>query len=311
MHHLRSIFGIFFAAVFTLCSFAATSAEKIVSVEVFEGNYATVNSFIFSNGKELAVLDVQRKPEEAKQLISRIKAIGLPLSHILISHGHTDHFTGMGLFKQAFPDTPIVVANENIRADIEAYAHYMNSGGATEGEPALDPSIRPKTAKYPEGFDYKNNFTLLDCNHLSLPSGGRLDLQTDYLPTEAEHMTTVYSADLNALFLSDLGYHKVHHWQGDDISWQDIANWRLELLRLKEMYKDLQPTLYPGHGKPAGLELFDEMVAYIDDYERIVKSADSFQSAYDKMVALYPTFGEADFFLYFSLANHLRDLAPQ
>ena len=290
---------------------AQAPERKVLEVEVFEGDYATVNSFIFSNGKELLVMDVQRKPKEASQLIERIRAKGLPLSTILISHGHTDHFTGMGLFREAFPDTPIVVANEDIRKEIKAYAVFMDSGGATEGEPALDPSIKPKSADYPQGFDYENWIGLLDCNHISLPSGGRLELQTEYLPTEAEHMTTVYSKDLNALFLADLGYNKVHHWQGDDISWQDIANWRVELLRLKDMYGPLSPTIYPGHGKTTDMSLFDTMVAYIDDYTRIVQGATSFQDAYDEMVRLYPDFEEANFFLHFSLVNHLRHMLSE
>lgn len=294
----------------TWCSVthAADDIAKILEVDVFEGDYATVNSFIFSNGHELLVLDVQRKPDEAAKLIERIKAKKLPLSYILISHGHTDHFTGMGLFRDAFPNTPIVVANEAIRRDIKAYALYMNSGGATEGEPALDPSIRPKSAHYPQGFDYDEDIELLDCNHIELPSGGRLELQTEYLPTEADHMTTVYSADLNALFLADLGYHQVHLWQGDDISWQDIANWRVELLRLKEIYGALNPTVYPGHGKVADMELFDKMVGYIDAYSEVVQGANSFDEAYNEMVRRYPNFAEADFFLHYSLLNHMRHL---
>lgn len=296
-----------------LCPLAysqSATPDKLLSVEVFEGDYATVNSFIFSNGKELLVMDVQRKPAEAARLIERVLEIGLPLSYILITHGHTDHFTGMGLFRAAFPDTPIVVANRDIRDDIEAYARYMDSGGATEGEPALDPSIKPRSPDYPEGFDYENWIEILECNHIELPSGGRLELQTEYLPTEAEHMTTVYSKDLNALFLSDLGYHRVHHWQGDDISWQDIANWRTELSRLKEIYAARNPVIYPGHGKVTDTSIFDNMVAYIDDYTRIVQGAASFEVAYSSMVELYPDFKEADFFLYFSLLNHMRDV-PQ
>ena len=278
----------------------------ITEVDMFEGGFATVNSFVFSNGKSLVVMDVQRKSYEAEKLVEVIREKGLPLTHILITHGHTDHFTGMPVFREAFPEAKIVVANEDIKRDIKAYAIYMDSGGETGAEPALEPALRPKTADNPDGFDYENYIEVLPDNTLTLQGGGTLELTTDYLPTEADHMATVYSKDLNALFLSDLGYNGVHHWMGDDISWQDIANWRQELLNIKARYQDLDPTVYPGHGKATDMTLFDDMVRYIDDYTRIAKSAGSREEAMAEMTALYPNYKEADFFLKYSLENHVK-----
>lgn len=36
---------------------------------MYQGDFATVNSFIFSNGRSRLALDVQRKPKEARVLI--------------------------------------------------------------------------------------------------------------------------------------------------------------------------------------------------------------------------------------------------
>ncbi len=59
-----------------------------LTVDVYQGGFASVNSFIFSNGQSLVVLDVQRKAGEATKVVELIRAKGLPLTHILISHGH-------------------------------------------------------------------------------------------------------------------------------------------------------------------------------------------------------------------------------
>jgi len=104
------------------------------------------------------------------------------------------------------------------------------------------------------------------------------------------------TTDLNALFLSDLGYNRVHHWQGDDISRQDIANWKEELPRIKLEYSDQNPVVYPGHGDVTDMGMFDSMIQSIDDYTRITLKAKSRQEAMDKMIVLYPDYGEADFF---------------
>ena len=287
-------------------TYAGTAVNKL-EVEMFKGGFATVNSFIFSNGKTIIVMDVQRKTAEAKKLVARVKAYKLPVTHVLITHGHTDHFTGMPLFRDEFPDARIVVANEDIRKDIKAYAIYMDGFGATAAEPVLEAPLKPKSAENPDGFDYENTIHLLNDNSLILEGGGTLELSTDYKPAEAEHMTTVYSPELNAIFLSDFGYNRVHHWQGDDISWQAIANWREELVRIKNEYAERNPTVYPGHGNVGDMSMFDAMIRYIDDYTRIVQAATTREEAMEKMIALYPDYGEADFFLKYSIHNHIRE----
>lgn len=277
-----------------------------LEVEAFAGGFATVNSFIFSNGRSLVVMDAQRKTAEARKLVELIKAKHLPLTHILISHGHTDHFTGMALLHQEFPQAQIVVASEAIKRDIKEYALYMDTGGQTGAEPALEPALRPKSAGNPGGFDYENTIHVLPGNTLTLDGGGTLEITSDYRPAEAPHMATVYSKDLNALFLADFGYNKVHPWMGDDISRERIATWRAELLRIKDRYAQRSPTVYPGHGAPTDMTLLDDMVRYIDDFIRITSHARTRAEAMQQMRALYPAYGEADFFLKYSVENHVK-----
>jgi glyoxylase-like metal-dependent hydrolase (beta-lactamase superfamily II) len=295
--------AVFLAAV---CATAAPASGAKLQVEVYKGGFASVNSFILSNGHSLMVMDVQRKGSEASKLAELVKAKHLPLKYILISHGHTDHFTGMALFHAEFPQARIVVANEAIKRDIKAYAIYMDQGGATGAEPALDPALRPRSMRNPGGFDYEHTIEVLRGNTLTLEGGGTLELTSDYPPTEAPHMTTVYSKDLNALFLADLGYNRVHPWMGDDITGERISIWRSELLRIKAKYATRNPRVYPGHGDPTDMGLFDRMIGYIDDFTRITSAAPSTEVAMRRMQVLYPDYEQADFFLKYSVENHVR-----
>lgn len=119
-------------------------------------------------------------------------------------------------------------------------------------------------------------------------------------------MTTVYCKELNALFLADFGYNGVHPWMGDDIDRERIATWRRELLRIRARYAPLQPTVYPGHGQPTDMRLFDNMIRYIDDFTRITAAAKSRDEACQALKALYPDYKQADFFLKYSVENHVR-----
>ena len=71
-----------------------------LTVEVFKGKEASVNSYLFSNGSSLLVMDVLRSTQDAMQLADFIKKKQLPLKTILITHGHPDHYIGMNHLKK-------------------------------------------------------------------------------------------------------------------------------------------------------------------------------------------------------------------
>ena len=291
------------AAAFLLTANPVISkASNAITVDIFEGETATVNSYIFSNGESLVVMDVQRSTAEAKKLTKVIKNKQLPLTHILITHGHPDHYTGMSWLSKQFPKAKIVVANEAIKKDILGFSTWMESVGWLEAEPLL----KPKSSKNPHGFDYVNNIHALNSDTLMMNGGGKLKLNAHYSPAEAEHLTTVYVDDLNALFTSDFGYHNVHLWMGQGVSKAHIANWRAQLNRFKSKYSESKPKVYPGHGKPADITLFDTLITYIDDFNHITSTAKSKDEAKRKMKALYPDYKEADFLLKYSVDNHMN-----
>lgn len=303
---MRAVFLAFFSCAGLVTAVNAAAPGPRMHVEVFKGGYATVNSYLVSNGVSQVLIDAQRKTSEAMKLAERIRATGLPLTDIFITHGHTDHFTGMTYLHKEFPQARIVVASEAIKKDIKDYAIYMDSGGQSGSEPALEPALRPKTAGNPDGFDYDHLITVLPGPQLVLQGGGVLQVTSDYPPTEAPHMSTLYSPDLNALFLSDLGYNHVHLWMGDDITVPRIETWRAVMLRLKARYAANDPRIYPGHGDPADASLFDSTVRYIDDFLDTVRHARSREQAMQRMMQLYPDYAEADFFLKYSVLNHVH-----
>ncbi len=288
-------------------SLPGRAASPDLTVTVHKGGFATVNSYIISNGKTLTVIDVQRKGHEAQKLADLVRSLGLPLTQIFITHGHTDHFTGMHVFRDQFPKARILVADEAIRRDVKEYAIYMDQGGATEAETPLERPLRPKSASFPEGFDYENSIGLLKGPVLNFDGGGACDVMATYPATEAPHMATLYCKSINALFLADLGYNKVHPWMGDDITIERVVAWKQELVRLRRDYGPLNPTIYPGHGDPGGMTMVDDLITYFDNYLRIVTTAKNRADAMAQITALYPDYKEADFFLKYSLINHVKE----
>ncbi len=128
---------------------------------------ASVNAYIFSDDKSIVLVDCLRNSEEATTLSGVIKPPNQPLTHILINHGHPDHYLGLNVMKQQFPDAEIVVTKQEIKDDIIGFSTWMESVGWLEKEPAM----KPKSSTHSNGFDYENNIEVLNASSLALVEG--------------------------------------------------------------------------------------------------------------------------------------------
>lgn len=276
--------------------------KSSLTVEVFKGEEASVNSYIFSNGSSIMVMDALRSTENAEELAMVIKAKALPLTHLLITHGHPDHYIGMHHLKSEFPDAQIMVSNQETKEDIINFSTWMESVGWLDAEPAL----KPKSSINKAGFDYQNEISVLDSNSFNFNGGGTLEIYNNYSPAEAEHLTTVFSKDLNALFTSDFCYNGVHLWLGQGVDAAHIANWKQQLQNFKEQYTDESLTVYPGHGESSNISLFDTVLKYISDFEQIIKDSETREHAIRSMRDKYPNWEQSDFLLMYSVENHMN-----
>ena len=275
--------------------------NSTLNVQVYKGQEASVNSYLFNNGESLIVMDALRSSENAEGLLEEIKRTQLPLTHILISHGHPDHYIGMDVLSKAFPEVEIVVAIQEIKDDIIDFSTWMESIGWLEAEPHL----KPKSDENPTGFDYEGRIKVLNEPQLILKGGGTLEIDTNYNSAEAEHLTTVFSKDLNALFTSDFCYNGVHLWLGQGVDQLHIDNWKAQLEGFKKQYTDPELTLYPGHGAASDIGLFDKVLQYITDFEKAIQEAGTEEEGMAKMQDLYPDWEQADFLLQYSVNNHM------
>ncbi len=264
-------------------------------LDVYNGVEASVNAYLFSDNQSIILVDCLRNSLEAKSLADVIKKHNKPLTDILITHGHPDHYLGLNVMKYEFPDARVLVTKQEIKDDIISFSTWMESVGWLQHEPAM----KPKSVENANGFDYENNITVLNAKTLRLAEGATLQLNSDYSPAECDHLTTIYSTDLNAFLTGDFCYNGVHMWLALDR--KNIANWKMQLDKFKEDFAARNPAIYPGHGKPADISLFDEVKKYIEDFEETIVKSKTRAEAMNTMTTLYPGHQQADFLLFNSV----------
>ena len=108
-------------------------------------------------------------------------------------------------------------------------------------------------------------------------------------------------------FTSDFAYNKVHLWMGAGVTDEHVQNWKEQLIAFQTQYEERNPTIYPGHGDSGSMDLFAELIKYIEDFQRIVGGASSKEEAMTEMKNLYPDYVEADFLLKNSIDFHFKE----
>src|SRR3984893_3739734 len=108
----------FLCLVSSLPAFAG--AEHALSIKVFTSldDQFCVNSVIIEGAHEVMLVDAQLTKTGAERVLQQVKETKKPLSTIYITHEHADHFLGLEVFKEAYPDVRII-ANPTVVERIE------------------------------------------------------------------------------------------------------------------------------------------------------------------------------------------------
>lgn len=270
---------------------AETRLSDLVSVfthggETLAESYGS-NATVFFGKGAVVVVDPFVAPRQAAVLGARIaQRTPDPVTHVVLTHHHTDHALGASWFAALGAD---VIAHEaagrRMALDhpplIAQRRRDPALGGLFDGVEPYAPS-RLVT----EGLAFETGGVRFDVFH-----PGHAHTPGDLC---------VYVPSLGVLVAGDLvstGYHP-------NLEDADVTGWRAALVRVRGL-----PfwTLVPGHGPEGGREAVEDQIAYLDAAERIVKEAVEF--GFDPVAALRAAFPER--LLAVVLPDTVRVLSPR
>jgi glyoxylase-like metal-dependent hydrolase (beta-lactamase superfamily II) len=237
------------------------------------------NSYLISGRSEAILYDVFMLHSDAAQIVDAVTKSGKTLKTVMISHAHPDHFMGLDVIAEGFPHARIV-STRNVVADIQSDGPWMFS----MLQDKLGPE-GPKRLMIPEALR-EPALTV---------EGAKLDV-VEFGEGESKHIAAVYLAELNVLLSADLVYNQAHLYLQE----RHLESWLARLDELKTFAQGRVTTIYPGHGKAAGLELIDQTRAYLHDFADALKTGDP-KAAEERMVARYPQHNVKQFLTAFSI----------
>lgn len=89
-----------------------------------------VNTQIVETPRSVVIFDAQLREGYAAEVAAYVARLNKPVSRIVISHGHRDHWSGLGALHQRFPDAPIY-AHAKVRAGVTASTNDLADGELT------------------------------------------------------------------------------------------------------------------------------------------------------------------------------------
>jgi glyoxylase-like metal-dependent hydrolase (beta-lactamase superfamily II) len=101
------------AIAFAQASLAKGQQSFAIQVVTPAGDQFLTNSIVIEGIHEVMLVDSQLTKTNAEMVLRIIKATNKPLSIIYITHEHADHFLGLEVFKEAYPEVRIL-ANSNV-----------------------------------------------------------------------------------------------------------------------------------------------------------------------------------------------------
>jgi len=188
-----------------------------------------VTSVIVKGRHDAVLIDAQFARRDAQQLVDRIRASGLRLTTIYISHGDPDYYFGLETLHAAFPDARILASAPTI-AHIEA----TRQAKLAYWGPILKDDA-PKTTVVP---------AVLDGHRIEL-EGAALDVVG--LDGATPERSFVYIPTLKAVVGGIAVVAGEHVWMADTQTPESHRQWLATLERIEKLHPR---TVVPGHYLP-------------------------------------------------------------
>jgi glyoxylase-like metal-dependent hydrolase (beta-lactamase superfamily II) len=242
-----------------------------------------MTSTLIFGENDAVLIDALTTVAEAEALASWVALHHRNLTTIYITHGHIDHYAGLSVLLQRFPDAR-AIATPKSAALMQKQTPRLSSYRK------LWPGQLPVTITLPEA--YEDDAFTLEGHELQIIEQGR---------TDAVDSTSIHVPAIGLVVAGDVVYNECHMFVGDTTR-ESRENWIAALDRLAALSPNV---VIAGHKRPGAYDTpaaIEATKRYLSDFGRLQESTSSDLELYDAMSYLYPDWVSHQAWLMFGLA---------
>jgi len=234
--------------------------------------WSPISATLISGQHDAVLVDPLMTVEQGMAVADWVSTTGKNLTTVYITHGHGDHWFGLGAVRERFPGvravaTPAVVEGMRKWSTPEAIETFWLPrfpGQIPEDNPVADPLDGP--------------FFELE-GHRLVPVSVR--------HTDTDDTTVLHVPDLGLVVAGDAVYNDVHQYLAESDS-----RGRHDWLAALDIIEGLGPRAvvagHKRHGKDDSPRAIGETRQYIRDFDRLDKETSTAEELYRQMLAIYP-----------------------
>ena len=239
---------------------------------VHETFFQAMASTVIYGNKDAVLVDAYLTTKQTSALADWVASKGRNLTTIYITHGHGDHWFGVGTLLERFPNAKMVATHNTIQVMRQNASPLALDGAWKAGFPSQIPD------KLVVAEELKGNVIDLEGYELVAVELGH---------TDTDNTTCLHVPSIGLVVAGDAAYNDVHLYLAES-----NAQKRLEWIAALDKIESLKPrAVVASHKRPENDDsprIIEETRQYIRDFDRLAATTKTAQELYDKMLEIYP-----------------------
>ncbi len=230
-----------------------------------------ITSTLIFGEHDAVLVDAMLTVAEATALADWVALHNRNLQTIYITHAHFDHFYGLSILLDRFPGAKAIATPKTMKG-IQMYLSPPVQQLARQ----LFPGQVPTKLIGPEPYE-RGTFTL-EGQELRIIEQGH---------TDSADTTSLYVPSIGLIVAGDVVYNQCRMYVGDTTP-ESRKNWIAALDRLAALNPAIVVAGHKKPGAPDSPTCIQDTKRYLQDFDRLQKTATSDRELFDQMTELYP-----------------------
>ena len=235
--------------------------------------FQAMASTLIYGSREAVLVDAFLTVGQAEDLAAWVASKGKRLKAIYITHGHGDHWFGVGTLLERFPDAKVLATSNVIEV-------MRNNASPQALQGVWEPSF---PGQIPENLVMAEE---LERGTIDLEGQELIAIELGH--TDTDNTTCLHVPSIGLVVAGDAAYNDVHLYLAESNA-QKRQDWIAALDKIESLGPH---AVVASHKRPENKDdpkIIEETRQYIRDFDRLAETTSTARELYDKMLELYPS----------------------
>jgi glyoxylase-like metal-dependent hydrolase (beta-lactamase superfamily II) len=234
--------------------------------------WSPITATLISGERDAVLVDPLMTIQQGHALADWVAASGKNLTTVYITHSHGDHWFGLGVIRERYPNVRAVATAQVVE---QMRQQVLPKTFSTRWEARFPGLIQADVRVAEPLADWR----------IELEGNELLSVEVGH--SDTDNTTVLHVPSIGLVVAGDVAYNDVHLYFAES-----DHDKRLEWMRALDIIDTLHPRVVVAGHKRAGRadspRIIDETRVYIRDFDRLAQATSTADELYEQMLSRYP-----------------------